>query len=158
MVLLLIGLSAVYAQDTEPKHQTWVVHAGQINFFDGGLEDEFINLEYRWEPMTRWNLIPSLGLLWSDHGAKYLYHDLKYQWEINETWSLFLGSGLGYFEDSPLIDLGHHIQFRTGLEVSFAFNPEHHIGLAAYHYSNSRLSSVNPGTESLSLFYAYSPK
>jgi len=48
-----------------------------------------------------------------------------------------------------LLELGHPIEFKSTLELAYEFENRWRLGLAIYHLSNSRLSSTNPGTETL---------
>ncbi|MFC3195859.1 acyloxyacyl hydrolase [Marinicella sediminis] len=151
MVLLSGSLQAL-ATDHPPTW--WGISAGQINVFrDNQLKNNLYGIELRFSPMFSLELIPSVGFQWGDAGFNYLYSDLKYPVKLNEQWYLTIGSGIGLYEESRFLDLGHTIEFRSGLELLYEFNKQQQLGLGVHHYSNSRLSSQNPGTESVTLIF-----
>lgn len=97
-------------------------------------------------------LLPGVRLLWevafTTDRAFYLgpgiYHDLRLGRRVVVTPSM----GLGYFEDGRGKKLGHHLQFRLGIEVGIRLGDDWRAGFLYHHLSNSSLSNVNPGAES----------
>jgi len=110
-------------------------------------------MEVRFPPLTRWQLTPSAGFQWTNAGFNYLYTDMKYLLTESPHWKLNIYSGIGLYEESNLIDLGHTIEFRSGIELGYALDSRRMIALNISHYSNSRLAKVNPGTEAMTLIY-----
>ncbi len=60
----------------------------------------------------------------------------------------------GYYEKGDGKDLGHELEFRSSVEISYRFDDRSRIGLSFYHLSNASISSKNPGTEVLSIVYS----
>ena len=56
-----------------------------------------------------------------------------------------------YLMGSGEKDLGHPIEFRSGLEVAVPLGGQRSIGIEFYHISNGGLGPSNPGAEGLSL-------
>ncbi len=61
--------------------------------------------------------------------------------------------GLGYYDKGSGKDLGHEIQFRTTLEISFKLKNNNRIGLFFGHTSNANLGDKNPGVEVVGINY-----
>ncbi len=59
-----------------------------------------------------------------------------------------------YWKGSSGKDLGHALEFRSGLEIAYRFDDRSRLGLAVHHLSNASISSNNPGTELLTLYYS----
>lgn len=59
-----------------------------------------------------------------------------------------------YWKGSGGKDLGHALEFRSGLEIAYRFDDRSRLGLAVHHLSNASISSNNPGTELLTLYYS----
>jgi len=141
--------------DLKSEDQTLLnIQFGQINTYDNIYNDDFYTIELRQNPFSRWKLIPSYGYSWSPNGAKYLYSDVKYHINIKPSLYLLISTGIGLYDNHGDLKLGHTIEFRSGLELIYVMKNKHSIGLSTYHFSNSRLGSRNPGTESLSLSYS----
>mgnify|MGYP000642761801 CR=1 FL=1 len=128
-------------------------YGGQMNAFNGSIRNSVYGLEYRFPKFSQWGLVPAIGYLNSNAGAEYSYFDMKYTFSLSEHWGLLISTGLGFFKDGKLLDLGHTIEFKSGFELFYEFDNHHRIGISGHHYSNSRLSNTNPGTESVTAGY-----
>ena len=77
-------------------------------------------------------------------------------WEFNPIEHIFItpsfGTGL-YRRAKEDVDLSHPIQFRSQLEIAYAFKNKNRIGLGFSHTSNGGLTNKNRGVETLSLYY-----
>ena len=60
---------------------------------------------------------------------------------------------MGYFDEGSGKKLGHNIEFRTSLEVSYELENNNRIGLSISHISNANIGDKNPGAEIISLSY-----
>ena len=61
--------------------------------------------------------------------------------------------GIGYYQDGDGKKLGHDIEFRTTIELSYQFENENRIGISLGHISNANIGDKNPGVEVLSFSY-----
>ena len=61
---------------------------------------------------------------------------------------------VGAYHDGDGKDLGHAVEFRSGLELAYRFDNRSRLGIAVHHISNASLGDSNPGTESVVLTYA----
>jgi hypothetical protein len=59
-----------------------------------------------------------------------------------------------YWKGTSGKDLGHPLEFRSGLEIAYRFDDRSRLGLAVHHLSNASISDDNPGTELLTLYYS----
>jgi hypothetical protein len=57
----------------------------------------------------------------------------------------------GVYAQSSGRDLGHVVEFRSGLEAALCFDSGLRVGAEIYHLSNGRLAEHNPGANSLVL-------
>ncbi|MDC0664274.1 acyloxyacyl hydrolase [Marinobacter sp. SS21] len=106
-------------------------------------------LEYRFQPMNFYQLIPTVGNVWVDNGATFTYFEMRRDFPVREHWLLTPSFGLGVFHEGRGLRLGHSTEFRSGVELSYRFPNRYRLGLAIYHLSNGGLSKENPGTESV---------
>jgi len=127
---------------------------GQFNFVDSGDGLTGGGLEYRWAPLGRWRLIPGVGVTFAEGGAAYGYAALQYDFRVGHAWFVTPVIGAGYFRNTDTLDLGHPVEFKTGLEISVRVADRYRLGLRGYHLSNGSLSEENPGTEVLELLFA----
>ncbi len=157
--LLVVGIVAlaalpcrVSASESGAREPPVLVgSAGQFNFVDSG--DGLIGGggEYRWAPLGRWKLIPGAGLTFVEGGSAYGYAALHYDFPMGHSWFVTPVVGAGLFRNTDALDLGHAVQFKTGLEISLRVAGRIRVGLQGYHLSNASLDDDNPGTEVLEL-------
>jgi hypothetical protein len=155
-VLVAIAIAAIpcraSASEAEaPEPPLLVGSVGQFNFVDAG--DGLIGGggEYRWAPVGRWKLIPGAGVTFAEGGTAYGYAALHYDFAVGHSWFVTPVVGAGLFRNTDALDLGHTVQFKTGLEISLRVDGRYRIGLQGYHLSNASLDDDNPGTEVLEL-------
>ena len=60
----------------------------------------------------------------------------------------------GLYHDGDGKDLGHVVEFRSGVELAYRFDTRSRLGVALHHISNASLDNNNPGTEILALVYS----
>ncbi len=76
--------------------------------------------------------------------------------DFNMTYNIILtpsfGAGL-YTKGGSNLDLGHTLEFRSQLELGYKLDTGNRLGAAFSHISNAGLSSKNPGTEVLNIYY-----
>lgn len=127
--------------------------AGQAGF-DRKLNNPWqYGLEYRFSPLTRYRLAPSIGVIVGADGANFIYVELSRDFRFADHWLLTPSFGGGRFNNRPRFNLGHLLEFRSGLEISRQFNQGYRLGVAVFHLSNGGLSDENPGTETVVLSF-----
>lgn len=136
--------------DVAPSAATVHPGIGLMNVFDSG--DAFWrgSVEWRLGAFGSLGLAPAIGIVAAEDDSLYLYAELRRDFILLERWALTPSFGAGWFNNEG-IDLGHDLEFRSGIEVTRFLAGGRRIGLALYHLSNSSLSEVNPGTETLVL-------
>lgn len=113
-----------------------------------------IRAGYRFKKTVLELFNPWLGVEATTDGALYGSGGFLMDIKLAGNWHVTPSLGAGLYLNGGGKDLGHAIQFRSQIEVSYQFENEHRLGLAVSHHSNARLGNHNPGTEILSLTYA----
>ena len=101
-----------------------------------------------------WGIGPMAGLSATDDGAYWLYVGARRPFAVGARWQLGLNFGAAYYEAGDSKDLGHALEFRSGLELNRKLQGGSTLGLEFYHLSNAGLSDTNPGANSLWIVYA----
>ena len=112
------------------------------------------------ESYNFFNLKPFAGVEITSDSASYIVGGVYLEDNIGD---LFQGKqsnyfftpsfGAGYYEDGDGKKLGHNIEFRTTLELSYQFKNKNRIGISFGHISNASLGDKNPGVEILNISY-----
>lgn len=125
IAVVLFGLLAPLVSMADAEYRYLTVAIGHVAAFDGGIDDPIVyKVEYRFEPRTKWLLAPSLGAAKSENGASFVFID-----------------------DGRDIRLGHELEFRSGIKISYEFDSKWRVGVGLFHLSNGGLADRNPGTE-----------
>ena len=130
-----------------------VLTAGRFNIEDPSEGPTGGGVEYRWAPLDRWKLVPGMGFTLADGGVAYGYGTLRYDFRLGNSWFLTPVFGAGLFSNGGDVDLGHAVQFKTGIELSARVAGRYRVGLLFYHLSNAGLSDDNPGVEVLEVVF-----
>jgi hypothetical protein len=145
LLAALLGLAACLGTAGAQGHR---LHLSVGPFDDDPGASEVVIVEDR-RPQE---LFRGARLLWegafTTDGGYYLgpgiYHDLRIGRRLVVTPSM----GMGFYEDGGDKNLGHHLQFRLGIELGVRLGDDWRAGFLYHHLSNSSISDVNPGAES----------
>ena len=107
-----------------------------------------LGCEYRFGPW-KLGLEPHIGLGMTSDLATFLYLGLWRAFPIAARWRLTPSFAVSLFSKGNGPDLGHPIEFRSGLVISRTIGSRAEIGVGIYHLSNGGLNEVNPGANSL---------
>lgn len=104
---------------------------------------------------------PQLGILRSRFASHYVFAGVvRRSTVLSQTSTPYLelnfAPGIYMHGDDQDTNLGHWLQFRSGVEIGYQFSDATKIGLAFHHLSNASLAEENPGTETLSVHYRVS--
>lgn len=151
--VLLASLLLMTASDEfEPRHHgeaaATVARAGVAD----GMEDPArYGFEYRFRAFGEWRIYPAMGVMSAGDGASFVYVDLRHDYALSDDWFLGVSFGAGRFDPHDVLDLGHLLEFRSGVSVSRLVADRFRVELGIYHFSNGGLGRRNPGTEALVL-------
>lgn len=121
--------------------------------FDGGNElSAGFSAEYRAD-IGLWYIHPLVGVLVTTDAVVYGYGGLTIDFPVGERFYVSPSFAAGGFDRGSGQNLGHTVEFRTGLELSYRFDDDSRIGLQFHHMSNASLGGSNPGSESVVLNY-----
>ncbi len=129
-----------------------------VGYFDITQRDNTATLYgigYRYDDIFH-GIRPGGGFMMTSDGSTYGY--AGFYWDVPVTEGLIIVPNVvvgGYSKGSDGKDLGHGIEFRSGLEVDYQFSTGSRVGLAFNHLSNASIGNDNPGTETLMLVYQH---
>ncbi len=111
-------------------------------------------VEYRMDEIG-YGIGPLIGVNFTSDASVYFYGGFFLDLEFG-NWVVMPNLAVGaYFQGSGK-DLGHVIEFRSGIEFAYRFANRSRLGIAVSHISNANLGERNPGAESLVITYVIS--
>jgi lipid A 3-O-deacylase len=109
--------------------------------------------EYRSDKKI-WIFKPFIGAMGTTDSAFYGFGGVLVDVFFGKRWVLTPSLAAGYYDNGDGVDLGHEIEFRSSIELSYRFDNRTRLGLSFYHLSNASIGDTNPGTEVLSVVYS----
>ncbi len=134
----------------------WMAGIGWFGLRTDDPQSVVLDLEYRWSDFW-YGVYPLAGALVNTDEAFHLRAGFGRDLEFSGPWDLTISLAAGYWERGESKVLGHEIEFRSALDVTYTMRPDLRVGLTLAHLSNSRLSKTNPGIENLSFTVVYRP-
>jgi hypothetical protein len=128
-----------------------VPYAGIFDIGDSDANAQF-GLEYRFADIG-YGFRPTVGANVDDESAAYVYGGLNWDLPLGYNFTLTPNFMAGLYHQGAGVDLGGGIEFRSGLELSYAFENESRVGVAFNHISNASIYDSNPGAETLLINY-----
>jgi hypothetical protein len=124
------------------------------NHRTGQLAIEYHSYGYRWvKSLPSFQVRPLLGWMGTFSGALYLYGGVNLELQITRHMAFAPGFAIGYYNRGHGKNLGHPIEFRSGIAWSWSMPNQSRLGLHIYHLSNASLARHNPGSESVVIYY-----
>ena len=155
MQRFLIGLLALMWSATAANASDYLnFYAGYFDITQDDNSAVQVGLEYRYDDIYR-GLRPAIGINVSDDEAVYGYGGFFWDLYLSDHWVFTPNIVAGVFTDGDGKDLGHAIQFRSGLELSYQFDYGNRLGVAFNHISNASIGNRNPGAETLLVIYQH---
>ncbi len=150
----LLMAAPAAAQDGEAEPALIALGIGYYDFAQGDDAAADFRLEYR-SDLALWLIKPWAGLEATSDGAFYGLAGLLADIRLGRRLVLTPSLGVGTYHEGGGKDLGSVLEFRSQLELAWRFDDASRLGLAVSHISNASVGKDNPGTEILTLYYAF---
>ena len=93
------------------------------------------------------------GLINTDHGF-HIYSGIRMDLYLTNKIVITPSFAPGLYEKGDGKDLGHVVEFRSGLDLAYRRKNGARIGVEVHHVSNASLDGNNPGTETFLFTYS----
>ncbi len=154
LLLLCVQVLPAVAED-DGAYPGWVFSGGVFDTEDLFLAE--LGLEFRFKPFKLFGSVelkPMVGVSANEEGGAWLYAGLRYDWRVGERWYVTPSFATSLYEEGDGPDLGHVVEFRSSLEVTYRLRNGSRVGAAFYHLSNASLDERNPGANSFVLVWS----
>ena len=156
-VTIAVGLLASSAVAGNKDPAFIKLGAGDVgSFFADRDQAGVFSIEYRAGPeLEFFHIRPSLGGFGTTDASIYGWFGLSGDIFFGRRIVLTLGSAVGFYLDGEGQDLGHVLEFRSGLDLAYRFDNRSRLGVGVTHLSNANIGDKNPGTETVMLIYSH---
>ena len=126
-------------------------YSGMFDFSDDGKKSTLVGFEHQNENLNRdtflGNLSPITGFLITADNAGYFYTGVEAQYKIG-SFNFTPSFTPGLYSEGDGKDLGHVIEFKTEIQITYELSNNSEIGMSYNHISNASLGDKNPGANS----------
>ena len=153
LVLFLIVVSVNYLFADEKTN-----NENQINFFSGNFDFSdhkqkalLVGFQHQNENLNRdtflGNVSPITGGFITENSAAYIYTGIE--WNVDMGGLMFTPSfAPGLYHEGNGKDLGHVLEFKSEVQLSYNSSDNTSFGVSYNHVSNASLGDKNPGANS----------
>ena len=135
----------------ETKNTEINAFTGLFDFSDHKQKAGLFGLQHQNEELYRnsflGKLSPITGGFLTENSAVYLYSGVQSEFDLGFM-SITPSFAPGYYNSGNGKDLGHPLEFKTEVQVSFDLSKDSHLGMSYNHISNASLGTKNPGANS----------
>ena len=133
------------------KNTEFNVYSGMFDFSDDGKKSTLIGFQHQNENLNRdtflGNLSPITGALITSDNAGYIYTGVQAQYKIGLL-NITPSFTPGLYHEGNGKDLGHMLEFKSEVQLSFDLSKNTELGFSYNHLSNASLGDKNPGANS----------
>jgi len=140
--------SIVYSEESSSRFN---VYSGMFDFSDTGKKSALIGFQHQNEDLNKdtflGNLSPITGVFVTADTAAYIYTGVQANYKLGKI-NFTPSFAPGLYSKGDGKDLGHVVEFKTELQISFNFLSNSQLGFSYNHLSNASLGTKNPGANS----------
>ena len=151
LVIVFSLTKLVSADEGNNKQSQLNFFTGNFDFSDDKQKAALIGFQHQNEDLNRetflGNVSPITGLFLTENSAAYIYTGIE--------WNLDMGSLIltpsfapGLYHEGNGKDLGHVLEFKSEVQLSYAASDQTSFGVSYNHVSNASLGDKNPGANS----------
>ena len=150
-------LSFAYAEDKKSNETELNLFTGMFDFSDHKQAAGIIGLQHQNDDLFRESFLgrlsPITGGFLTENNAFYFYRGAQTEYDLG-LFTITPSFAPGLYERGDGKDLGHAVEFRSGLDLAYRRKNGARIGVEVHHLSNASLDENNPGTETFLFTYS----
>ena len=153
LVLLILALPSKLYGDTTVENENHQINifVGNFDFSDDKQKATLLGFQHQDENLSRntmlGNLSPITGGFLTENSAAYLYTGVE--WNMDMGPMVFTPSfAPGLYHEGDGKDLGHILEFKSEVQLSYESSELTNFGVSYNHVSNASLGDKNPGANS----------
>ena len=126
-------------------------YTGMFDFSDHNAKSGVFGLEHQNHDLfvkgKRTTLSPITGGFLTSKNGFYLYTGISAEYKLGPL-NIIPSFAPGFYDAGTGKDLGHPVEFKSEVQMTFDFSDSTHLGMSYNHISNASLSDNNPGANS----------
>lgn len=151
-VILIFFLTSTFGVTEEKSKDSELnIFTGLFDFSDDKQKAGLFGIQHQNEELFRESFLgklsPITGGFLTENSAMYLYTGIQAEYDLGFI-TITPSFAPGYYNYGSGKDLGHPLEFKSEVQMSFNLSENTHLGMSYNHISNASLGSKNPGANS----------
>ena len=152
-ILPLVFIFPVKSNEVKknPSDHEFSFYTGMFDFSDDGQRAALFGIQHQNENLTRNSFLgtisPITGFILTENNAQYFYSGIQAQYKIGKL-NVVPSFTPGLYGKGNGKDLGHIVEFKSEVQLSFDLFSNSELGFSYNHISNASLGKKNPGANS----------
>ena len=153
IVILTLFSSAVSADENKNINEhEFNIYTGNFDFSDDKQKAILVGFQHQNENLERdtflGNASPITGGFITENSAAYVYTGVEWNYIISDKLKFIPSFAPGIYHEGDGKDLGHALEFKTEVQLSYSISEDTNFGMSYNHISNASLGDKNPGANS----------
>ena len=150
-ILLFAATKLFAAEEVNMNNHQMNYYAGNFDFSDDKQKAILVGFQHQDENLNRdtflGNVSPITGGFVTENSAAYIYTGIE--WNVDMGGMIFTPSfAPGLYHEGDGKDLGHVLEFKSEVQLSYAASERSSLSVSYNHVSNASLGDKNPGANS----------
>ena len=146
-----VSINSVFAEENINNEHQLNFFTGNFDFSDHKQKALLMGFQHQNENLNRdtflGNVSPITGGFVTENSAAYVYTGIE--WNLNMGGLMLTPSFTpGLYHEGDGKDLGHALEFKSEVQLSYSSSDKTNIGFSYNHVSNASLGDKNPGANS----------
>ena len=151
ILFIFLPMNLVIADEKNSNEHQFNFFTGNFDFSDDKQKAILLGFQHQNENLYRdtflGNVSPITGGFVTENSAAYIYTGIEWNVDMGSlTFTPSFAPGLYHEGDGK--DLGHVLEFKSEVQLSYATSDKTSFGLSYNHVSNASLGNKNPGANS----------
>ena len=128
------------------------IYTGNFDFSEDKQKATLVGFQHQNENLGRdtflGNASPVTGGFITENSATYVYTGVEWNYAMGENLKFTPSFAPGLYHEGDGKDLGHALEFKTEVQLSYTVSESTNFGMSYNHISNASLGDKNPGANS----------
>ena len=151
IVSFLVFTFSSNAKDEKIENTEFNFYTGMFDFSDDGKKSQLFGFQHQDESLFRDTFLgtfsPITGVMITADSALYLYTGVQAEYDLGIL-KLIPSFTPGLYNEGDGKDLGHLMEFKSEVQLTFDLSESSNLGMSYNHISNASLGDKNPGANS----------
>ena len=155
VILTLFSFTVSAGEKKNTSEHQYNFYTGNFDFSDHKQKAILLGFQHQNESLGRntflGNASPITGGFITENSAAYLYTGVEWNYAMSDKLKFTPSFAPGLYHEGDGKDLGHVLEFKTEVQLSYSISESTNLGMSYNHISNASLGDKNPGANSYML-------